>query len=66
MSCDILCVSSEFIAVVIFTIMASGGNDTESSPDLDEFLASSFDSDTSDNKEEGGGQENADSLEVDL
>ena len=60
--------SSEQIAVVIFTIMAndSSGGDTESLPELHEFLACSFDPDISDNKEEVGGQENADSLGLDL
>ena len=42
------------------------GSDTESLPDLDEFLAFSFDPDISDNEEEVGGQENADSLGCDL
>ena len=48
--------------------MASNGSgsDTESLPDLDEFLDSSFDSDISDHEEEVGGQENADSLRLDL
>ena len=44
----------------------SSGSDTESLPDLDEFLASSFDPDLSDNEKEVGGQENADSLGLDL
>ena len=43
----------------------SSGSDTESLPDLDEFLASSFGPDISDN-EEVGGQENAGSLSLDL
>ena len=53
---------------MIFTIMASdnSGSKTESLPDLGEFLASSFNVDISDNKEEIGGQENADGLGLDL
>ena len=56
------------IHVVIFTIMASSGSgsDTESLPDLDEFLASIFDPDISDNKEEVWGEENTDSLGLDV
>ena len=42
------------------------GSDTESLMDLDESLASTFDPDISDNKEKAGGQENADSLGLDL
>ena len=46
--------------------MKSDGSDTESSPDLIEFLVVSFDSDILDNKEELGGQKNADILGLDL
>ena len=42
------------------------GSGTESFPDMDEFLASNFDPDLADNEEEVGGQENADSLGLDL
>ena len=44
------------------------GSDMESLPDFDvhEFLVSSFDPDLADNKEKVGGQENADSLGLDL
>ena len=35
-------------------------------PNLDELLASSFDQDISDNEEDVGGQENADSLGLEL
>ena len=47
--------------------MASKGccSDTDSLPDLDEFLASSFDPDISD-EDEVGGQDNDDSLGLDL
>ena len=38
------------------------GSDTESLPNLDEFLAFSIDPNILDNEEEIGGQENADSL----
>ena len=41
-------------------------SDLESLPNLDEFLASSFDRDISDNEEEVGVQENADSLGLEL
>ena len=52
---------------MIFTIMASdfSGSDTESLPDLNKFLASSFDPDLLDN-EKVGGQENADGIGLDL
>ena len=42
------------------------GSDTESLPDLNEFLASRFDPNISDNEEEVGGQENADSWGLEL
>ena len=42
------------------------GSDAESLPDLDELLVSSFDPDISDNEEEFGAQENADSLGLEL
>ena len=60
-----MCLSSECIAVVILTIMAMTAV-TASLPALDEFLASSFDSDISDNEEDVEGQEDADSLGMDL
>ena len=52
---------------MIFTIMAGdfSGSDTESLPDLDEFLVSSFNPDVSD-KGEIGEQENAVSVGLDL
>ena len=53
---------------MIFTIMSSdfSGSDMKSLPDLDEFQMSSFDPDLSNNEKKVGGQENADSLGVDL
>ena len=44
--------------------MASDGSesDMESSPDLEEFLASSFYPDVSNNEEQAGGQDNEDTL----
>ena len=53
---------------MMFTIMASNcsGNDKESLLNMDEFLASSLDPDLANNEEKAGGQENADSLGLDL
>ena len=53
---------------MIFTIMASNfsGSDVECLPDFDEFLASSFYPDLSDNEEKVEIHENTDSLGLDL
>ena len=60
-------VCSKWFAAMIFTIMVSDGrgSDTESLPNFDEFLASSFKRYISDN-EKFGEQEKADSLGLDL
>ena len=61
-------VCCELISIVIFTIMTSdgSGSHTESLPHLDEFLTFSFNQDISDNKEEDGEEEDADSLQIHL